>query len=84
MISVWRQALGLSMIPINQDRSSDGLPALVEDGSSLTALAQAAADQFVKTGSFVQPNFSGAKPNTLIAAMNLKGSTRINEYALFF
>jgi hypothetical protein len=32
MISVWRQALGLSMIPINQDRSSDGLPALVEDG----------------------------------------------------
>jgi hypothetical protein len=81
MISVWRQALGLSMIPINQDRTAEGLKALIEGESGLTALAQAAADQFAKTGSFAQPDFSSAKPNTLIVAMHLKGSTRINEYA---
>ena len=81
MISVWRQALGLSMIPINQDRAADNLPALVEGDSSLTALAQAAADKMATAGSFVIPDFSSARPNTLVVAMNLKGSTRINEYA---
>ena len=81
MISVWRQALGLSMIPINQDRAADNLPALVEGDSSLTALAQAAADKMATAGSFVSPDFSSARPNTLVVAMNLKGSTRINEYA---
>ncbi len=44
MISVWRQALGLSMISINQNRAADGLTTLVEGDSSLTTLAQAAAD----------------------------------------
>ena len=81
MISVWRQALGLSMTLINQARSAEGLKALAEDDSSLTNLAQAAADKMSKAGSFVQPYFSSAKPNTLIVAMHLKGSTRINEYA---
>jgi len=81
MISVWRQALGLSMISINQDRSADGLKALVEGDSSLTTLAQAAADKMATAGSFVSPDLTSAKPNTLIVAMKLGGSTMINEYA---
>jgi len=81
MISVWRQALGLSMIPINKDRLADGLPSLVEGDSTLTALAQAAADKMANAGSFVNPDFSTARPNTLVVAMSLRGTTRINEYA---
>jgi hypothetical protein len=32
-------------------------------------------------GKFLNPDFSSARPNTLIVAMTLKGETRINEYA---
>lgn len=32
-------------------------------------------------GNFVNPDFSAARLNTLIVAMRLSGSTRINEYA---
>jgi hypothetical protein len=81
MISVWRQALGLSMISINQNRAADGLTTLVEGDSSLTTLAQAAADKMANLGKFVDPDFTTARPNTLIVAMRLSGSTMINEYA---
>ena len=30
MVETWKQALGLSMGPINEDRLADGLPALTE------------------------------------------------------
>jgi len=80
MVDTWRQALGLSMGPINQDRLADGLPALTETDPSLTALAQTAADKFAAAGKFVIPEFSGVRPNVLIVAMTLRGDTRINEY----
>ena len=80
MVETWRQALGLSMGPINQDRLADGLPALTETDPSLTALAQAAADRFAAAGKFVAPDFSSVRPNTLVVAMTLSGETRINEY----
>ena len=82
MVETWRQALGLSMGPINQDRLADGLPALTETDPSdpLTALAQAAADRFAAAGKFVAPDFSGARSNVLVVAMTLSGETRINEY----
>ena len=80
MVETWRQALGLSMGPINQDRLADGLPALTETDPSLTALAQAAADRFAAAGKCVAPDFSSARPNTLVVAMTLSGETRINEY----
>ena len=69
------------MIPINQDRAADNLPALVEGDSSLTALVQAAADKMARAGDFFNPDFSSARPNTLIVATKLSRSTRINEYA---
>jgi len=80
MVDTWRQALGLSMGPINQDRLADGLPALTETDPSLTALAQATAEKFAAAGKFVAPDFSGARPNVLVVAMTLRGDTRINEY----
>ena len=80
MIKTWKQALGLSMGPINQDRLADNLPALAETDPSLTTLAQATADKWATAGKFVNPDFTGARPNTLIVAMTLKGETRINEY----
>jgi hypothetical protein len=72
------------MIPINQDRAADNLPALVEGDSSLTALAQAAADKMARASDFFNPDFSSARPNTLIVATKLSRSTRINEYAFLF
>ncbi len=80
MVDTWRQALGLSMGPINQDRLADGLPALTETDPSLTALAQATAEKFAAAGKFIVPDFSGARPNVLVVAMTLRGDTRINEY----
>ena len=74
MVQTWREALGLSMAPINADRLADGLPALQETDSSLSALAQAAA------GRFTTPEFSGARDNVLIVAMNIRGETQINQY----
>ncbi len=74
MIPVWRQALGLSMISINQDKA-DGLKALSEGDSRLTNLAQAAADKMSHACEFVGPDFpDNARPNTLTAAMRLSGS----------
>ena len=80
MIETWKQALGLSMGPINEDRLADGLPALQETDQSLTDLAQAAADRFASTGKFTAPDFTGARANTLIVAMYLRGDTQINQY----
>ena len=80
MVETWKQALGLSMGPINQDRLADGLPALTETDPSLTTLAQAAADKFAAAGKFVAPDFSSAKSNTLIVAITLSGETKIKEY----
>ena len=80
MVETWKQALGLSMGPINEDRLADGLPALQETDQSLTDLAQAAADNWAAAGKFVNPDFSNARPNTLIVAMTLRGETRINQY----
>ena len=80
MVQTWREALGLSMAPINADRLADGLPALQETDSSLTALAQAAADRFASAGRFTAPEFSGARDNVLIVAMNIRGETQINQY----
>ena len=81
MISVWREALGLSMGPINKDRVASGLPELRQTDASLTEFAQLAADQMVRTGRFVEPNFTTRKSDTLVVAMKLSGKTRINEYA---
>jgi len=80
MIQIWKEALGLSMGPINQERLADGLPALSETDPSLTVLAQASADKFAAAGKFVTPDFTGARPNVLVVAMTLRGDTRINEY----
>jgi hypothetical protein len=80
MVDTWRQALGFSMGPINQDRLADGLPALTETDPSLTALVQAAGEKFAAAGKFVTPDFSGARTNVLVVAMTLRGDTRINEY----
>jgi hypothetical protein len=73
MIETWEKALSLSMGPINQDRLADGLPALTETDPSLTALAQAAAYKWATAGKFLNPDMKGARENTLIVAMTLKG-----------
>jgi hypothetical protein len=64
------------MIPINQDRAADKLPAFVEGDS--------AADKMARAGDFFNPDFSSARPNTLIVATKLSRLTRINEYAFLF
>ncbi len=50
----------------------------------MTALAQAAADKMARAGDFFNPDFSSARPNTLIVATKLSRLTRINEYAFLF
>ncbi|RNA23308.1 hypothetical protein BpHYR1_001166 [Brachionus plicatilis] len=81
LVDIWRRAMDLSIVPINQDRKADGLPSLNKN-QALNTLAQEAAEKMAGDGKFTSPNFSGAQnAKVLVVAMRLDSSTKINEYS---
>jgi len=80
IVQKWKRVLGLSMIPVNQDRLAGGLPLVEENCPELSTIVQNLADKMAVTGKFVEPDFTNRTSNTMVTVIYLNGATKINEF----